>query len=257
MSCTWREIVPKVQNMSENPRKGWLWLCKRSPSFFLLRFQGQNLSGYDTFLSNSTDFGFSKMRFLSGISIIPQHPQKTIETSHFPWEKSGKVQWCLRILENQQKVQNVHYFVSSKVYQEFWKFNRWNSFKLRVDFFRAPHKQSKWHLRIFCFWMTKCFKLQSWDLICFEGTWFKLWSTQKLILQLNIIHRCLIGFQFASVVQNDQVNFRWFAFEKWNLLMQKINIFQNFRNFWFWNFYFRWLYIMKKMSNFDGWPGVE
>ena len=124
-------------------------------------------------------------------------------------------------------------------------------------FVRTPHKQLKWNLRISWFWMTKCFKSQSWDLICFEGTWYEIWSTQKFTNSLEISHRCLIGFHFASVLQNDQVHFRWFAFEKWILLMQKIDIFQNFRNFWISNFYFRWLYIIEKTSNFDGWPGVD
>ena len=54
-------------------------------------------------------------------------------------------------------------------------------------FVRTPHKQLKWKSRIFSFWRTKCFKLQSCDLICFSGSWL------ELTFQSDITHRCLIG----------------------------------------------------------------
>ena len=148
--------------------------------FFYWDFRVKISAEMTRFCLDLTYFGFSKMRFLSGISIIPQHPQKTIEMSHFPWEKSGKFQWCLRIWRSNKNFQNLRYFVSWKVYQLFWNFNRWNSFKLRVNLSGLLINSWNENQEFSVFWITKCFKLQSWYLICFEGTWSEMWSTQNL-----------------------------------------------------------------------------
>ena len=64
-----------------------------------------------------------------------------------------------------------------------------------------------------------------------------------------------VEFYFNS--PDKHVLFRRFAFENSNFLMRNSIFFQKIRNFWFWNFYFKWVDIIEKMFNFDDWPGVE
>ena len=57
-----------------------------------------------------------------------------------------------------------------------------------------------------------------------------------------------LWFNFGSVLQ--LIKFMFVdLFSKSECVDAKFVIFQNFRNFWISNFYFRWLYIIEKMSN--------
>ena len=96
-----------------------------------------------------TNFENCKLRYLSGISIILQHPLKTIEMSRFHWEKYGEFRWWLWILQKWQNVKYLQNFVSSKVYQWFWIVKSWICFKFGIDLLRTLHKQLKWNSRYF------------------------------------------------------------------------------------------------------------
>ena len=155
---------------------------KGSPSFFLLRFQSQNLHGYDTFLSRIDILWIfkKKMRVLSGISIIPKHPQKNNWIVSFPLRTIRQLSVMPTNFGNPTKSPKCALFCFIEGISIILKIQQVKFLQIEGRFVRTPHEQFKWKSIFFNFWMPKCFKLQSWDLICFEGTWFEMWSTQKL-----------------------------------------------------------------------------
>ena len=155
----------------------------------------------------------------------------------------------------QQKGTQLCFFVLSKVFQLFWNFGKWNCFKLRVDSLQPPMNNSA-EIQGFLFLNVKILQIEA---PLFE-IFFLFWI-------LNLIHsncykwaanfsKMPDEFEIRFWFSKESVYFRWFAFENTNLVDAKFHIFQNFRNLWFWNFYFRWFDIIEKMSDFDGWPSV-
>ena len=148
-------------------------------------------------------------------------------------------------------------FVSLKVYQWFGIVKRWICFKLEVDQLRTLHKQLS-EIRVFSLFLKD--KMHKFERMRFEMilehfttdlmNWkVKIWKTGDSQISDKV------EFYFNS--PDKHVLFRRFAFENSNFLMQNSIFFQKIRNFWFWNFYFKWVDIIEKMLNFDGWPGVE
>ena len=70
-------------------------------------------------------------------------------------------------------------------------------------------------------------------------------------IELELSHRHLISLSFASIFQKSKLRFVDLL-SKNDFVDAKFQFFQFFRNFWIWNFYFKTLHIIEKMSDFDG-----
>ena len=81
------------------------------------------------------------------------------------------------------------------------------------------------------FQRTESMILKACDFKWFESTLHQIWTTQKFKIGKKIIHRCLIRFNFTSVLQKNMFFFHRFAFKNSNLLMQNSFFFQKNQKF--------------------------
>ena len=100
------------------------------------------------------------------------------------------------------------------------KFQQVKFLQIEGDLLHNPKKQLKRNSRNSSFWATKCFKMKGRDLNFLKGTWYQIWLTQKFRIDQKVIKRRLVRSRFKFRSANNSVNFRWFAFEEWILLMQ-------------------------------------
>ena len=207
------------------------------------------------FCQNVTKCELFEKGFLSGISTFLKNPLQTIKASHFPSEKTGEFPWCLGILENQWNNQKRHWFVFSKVYQRFCNSNTSNCFKIRVYLLEPPPSTIEVKIKVFVFNIEKILQIELTQHEVFDRNWHQIWWTETFRIKVQSICTFLKSFKFTSQLQIIEV-IVVDLLSKFEICWCKIQFFEKFRNFWFWNFYFRWLYILEKMSNFDGWPGV-
>ena len=123
--------------------------------------------------------------------------------------------------------------------------------QFEVEFARTPHEELKWNSKFSLFERQNAANLKGRGFNCLRGTWYKSWTTHNFTIQQELVERCLKSFSFVFILQVTQ-----FTFVD---LLSKIEFCwcKSFRNFWIWNFYFKWFHISEKMSIFDGWPGVE
>ena len=132
---------------------------------------------------------------------------------------------------------------------------KWNCLKFRVDLLEPPMNNSV-EMQDFLFLNVKILQI--------EGTRFGMFCLHWISHLIN--SNCYNwaaknsqmpdNFKICNCASTETVYFRWVAFENSNLVDANFHFFEKIRNFWFWNFYFRWFYICEKMSYFDGWPGV-
>ena len=239
-----------MQNISEQK-----WSHKGLTSFFLLRFWIKISAVMTRNLLKLNQFDFFKKRFLSGMLIISRTLQKTIETSHFHWELSGKFRQCLLILENQQKVKKFLFSGSSKVNRQFWNFKRWNSHKWGTISWNTLINNWSEIQGISLFWRENASTSK-------DAIWLVLMALNIRIDEFKMSLLKWNQFQmfwktsFSFLLSKKFNSFSLICFRKLVFVDAKVNFFQKSRNFWARNFYFRWLYIIEEMSKFDGWPVV-
>ena len=206
------------------------------------------------FCQNVTKCELFEKGFLSGISTFLKNPLQTIKASHFPSEKTGEFPWCLGILENQWDVKKgIDLFFRRYI----------NVFVIPTHQIASKSEYFCWNppstievkIKVFVFNIEKILQIELTQHEVFDRNWHQIWWTETFRIKVQSICTFLNSFKLTSQLQIIEV-IVVDLLSKFEICWCKIQFFEKFRNFWFWNFYFRWLYILEKMSNFDGWPGV-